>query len=364
MLRTLYVLLISLHPRYFRQRFAEEMLEIFEDVSGARAVASLFADAFVSLFRQWVLRSEFRQPMLASPETPIFRTFEPYKPRPTVLLNGGLISAALLFAVVLTMGHGGSPRQAFLIGVYHPSTRLVPLDRSSFTEDELNTVVKFAREPKDPWSEIASMYFKLIPVLGALDTDQDLIISPWEIATAPAALRRLDKDHDGKLSPEECGFSLSADPEAVFDPEFVRRARLDFMRANPVLAALDANHDGEISEVEIVTSSAALKRLDKNGDGSLTPEEVLPDLVANQAALIFSRLDTNRDGKISGAELDSEEARPLRDLLESADRNHDGAITGDELIKELRFRQELRRQFENATRTGGFARDSRTGHPR
>ena len=362
MLRTFYLWLMRLHPRHFRQRFADEMLEVFEEVSGARAVASLFADAFASLFRQWVLRQEFRQPLPASADITIFRTFEPYKPRPTVLLNGGLISAALLFAVVLTMGHGGSPRQAFLIGVYHPSPRLVPLDRSSFTGDQLNTVVKFEREPEDPWREIASMYFKLIPVLGALDTDQDLIISPWEIAAAPAALRRLDKNHDGKLSAEECGFSLSADPEAVFDPEFVKHARLDFMRANPVLAALDANHDGEISEVEIVTSPAALKRLDKNGDGSLPPEEVLPDLVANQAALIFSRLDTNRDGKISGAELDSDEARPLRNLLESADRNHDGATTGEELIKELRLRQEQRRQFENATRTGGFGRSSGTQH--
>ncbi len=316
MLRLLYVSLIRLHPRYFRQRFAEEMLEIFEEVCGPWAVASLFADAFASLFRQWVLRQEFRQPLPASADITIFRT----------------------------------------------SPRLVPLDHSSFTGDQLNTVVKFEREPEDPWREIASMYFKLIPVLGALDTDQDLIISPWEIAAAPAALRRLDKNHDGKLSAEECGFSLSADPEAVFDPEFVKHARLDFMRANPVLAALDANHDGEISEVEIVTSPAALKRLDKNGDGSLTPEEVLPDLVANQAALIFSRLDTNRDGKISGAELDSDEARPLRNLLESADRNHDGATTGEELIKELRLRQAQRRQFENATRTGGFGRSSGTQH--
>jgi Ca2+-binding EF-hand superfamily protein len=362
MLRPLYLWMIRLHPRYFRQRFGEEMVEIFEEVSGARAVASLFADAFVSLFRQWALRSEFRQPMLASPETSIFRTFDTYKPRPAVLLNGCLVSAALLFAVVLTMGHGGSPRRAFLIGVYHPSPRLVPLDRSSFTKDELNTVVKFEREPADPWRAIASIYFKLVRVLGALDADQDLIISPWEIAGAPAVLRRLDKDHDGKLSPEECGFSLSANPEIVFDPEFVKRARLDFMRVNPVLAALDANHDGEISELEIARSPAALKTLDKNGDGSLTPDEVLPDKAANQAALIISRLDTNRDGRISGAELDSEEARPLRDLLESADRNHDGTITAEQLTKELRLRQEQRKQFENATRTGGFGRSSRTEH--
>jgi Ca2+-binding EF-hand superfamily protein len=350
MLRLLYRWLIRLHPLCFRQRFGEEMLEIFEEVSGHRGVASLFADAFVSLSRQWVLRSEFREPILVA--APIFRSFNPYKPRPTALVNGVLISAALLFTVVLTMGHGGSPRQAFLIGAYHPSPHLIPLDRSSFTESELNTVVNFGREPEDPWREIASVYFKLVRVLGVLDADQDLVISRWEITAAPAALLRLDINHDGKLSPEECGFSLGGD--SVFDPEFVRRARLEFMRANPVLAALDADHDGEISEAEIVNSPAALRRLDKNGDGSLTPDEVLPDKAANQAAIIFSRLDTDRDGKISLAERGGDEARPLRELLDSADRNHDGVVTVDELTDELRLREERRRQFENAVRRGGF----------
>jgi Ca2+-binding EF-hand superfamily protein len=260
------------------------------------------------------------------------------------------------------MGHGGSPRQAFLIGVHQPSPRVLALDRASFTEEELNTVVKFGREPEDPWRAIASVYFKIVRVLGVLDADGDLVISPLEIAGAPAALRRLDGDHDGKLSAEECGFSLGADSETVLDREFVRRARREFMRANPVLAALDADHDGEISAGEILNSSAALKRLDRNGDGSLTPEEVIPDNLANQAALILARLDTNRDGKISGAELAGEEARALRELLRDADRDHDGVITGEELTRELRFRDERKREFENALRVGGFGRSGSRQH--
>jgi len=78
MLRLLYLWLIRSHPLCFRQRFGEEMLEIFEEVSGHQGVGSLFADAFVSLFRQWVLRSEFRQPILVA--DPIFRSFDSYKP--------------------------------------------------------------------------------------------------------------------------------------------------------------------------------------------------------------------------------------------------------------------------------------------
>jgi len=42
----------------------------------------------------------------------------------------------------------------------------------------------------------------------------------------------------------------------------------------PLMAALDANHDGTIDEKEIANASAALKTLDKNGDGKLTMEEL------------------------------------------------------------------------------------------
>jgi collagen type III alpha len=44
----------------------------------------------------------------------------------------------------------------------------------------------------------------------------------------------------------------------------------------PIIAALDANHDGIISADEINNASAALKTLDKNGDGQLTEDEYRP----------------------------------------------------------------------------------------
>jgi hypothetical protein len=45
---------------------------------------------------------------------------------------------------------------------------------------------------------------------------------------------------------------------------------------SPVVAALDANKDGEIDATEIANAAAALKTLDKNGDGKLTGEEIRP----------------------------------------------------------------------------------------
>jgi len=42
----------------------------------------------------------------------------------------------------------------------------------------------------------------------------------------------------------------------------------------PVFAALDADHDGKISEDELKNATAALKTLDKDGDGVLSPMEL------------------------------------------------------------------------------------------
>jgi len=45
---------------------------------------------------------------------------------------------------------------------------------------------------------------------------------------------------------------------------------------NPLMEALDTNHDGIIDSNEIANAPAALKKLDKNGDGKLTPDELRP----------------------------------------------------------------------------------------
>jgi len=45
---------------------------------------------------------------------------------------------------------------------------------------------------------------------------------------------------------------------------------------SPLMEALDTNHDGIIDANEIANAPAALKTLDKNGDGKLTPDELRP----------------------------------------------------------------------------------------
>jgi enterochelin esterase-like enzyme len=57
MKRSLYRSLVWLHPTVFRERFGEEMLWVFDEAEGQEEL-QLFADAFISLLRQWMLRSD------------------------------------------------------------------------------------------------------------------------------------------------------------------------------------------------------------------------------------------------------------------------------------------------------------------
>lgn len=150
------------------------------------------------------------------------------------------------------------------------------------------------------------------PIIAALDLDGDGIISADEIDKAPESLKKLDKNSDGQLTPDELhpprpdggpkgpgngkggpqgggprkgsgggkGPSQNggpAEPQAggpggsgQDGPQGGKRP------VPPIIAALDTNGDGIISADEIANASASLRKLDKNGDGQLTPDEYRP----------------------------------------------------------------------------------------
>jgi Ca2+-binding EF-hand superfamily protein len=337
MRRILYIWLLRLHPAPFRHNFASEMLTIFDDPASHETSRGLLTDAIVSLLRQWVLRPEFRNAgadTVVAAVVPALATFDDYRLGPAVLLYGSVLSVVLLFSVVLAIGNPGMA-SGWLIGAHRPAGALLPVARSSMEGPEPDTRVTFA-EREDPWRAWASLYFKGMPVLEALDTNRDLQISAPEIANAPTALRQLDRNRDGKLSPEECGFFIGS---STLSAKITGRMRTDFMRFHPVLAALDTDHNGEISAEEIRNSAQTLRRLDINGDGSLSAPEVMPHQAAAWAAAIFGQLDIDHDGRISAAEWEREQSASLREIIMSADRNRDGFTTVAELTEELLLRE-------------------------
>jgi len=126
------------------------------------------------------------------------------------------------------------------------------------------------------------------PIFTALDANHDGVISASEIATATAALKKLDKNADGMLSPDEY---IPPRPGETAAPAGAVRAaappRPDKTSGKgddqnrppkpPIDLVLDANSDGVISASEIASAAAALKKLDKNADGRLTSDECLPE---------------------------------------------------------------------------------------
>ena len=100
MLRPLYRYMLRLHPPGFRQRFADEMLSIFDHSEGKLARAKLLADALLSVVRQWTLRPEFWPEISPAPQPapdgiPSFHILDPFRPRPSAVIQGLVLSTAI-----------------------------------------------------------------------------------------------------------------------------------------------------------------------------------------------------------------------------------------------------------------------------
>jgi hypothetical protein len=278
MLRWLYIQLIWLHPATFRWRFGDDMLDDF-DRAALRAKRQYFADAVASLARQWLLRPEFRRPeATAATQAPLsagallFQTVETWKPHPAALIQGALLAVVSIIATVILIPMGGSPR-LFVTGAHLSVPGLLPVDRNSLTARDLDTAVKVGPDTFDAWMKLGRRYFLSMPVLRALDTDRDFSLSPSEISNAPVALRNLEPSRVSRLTAGDCG--LHFDPNSV-PATMASQLRRRFMSYHPVLVTLDVDHDSEISAWEIDHAAAALKKLDRNSDGYLTAEELVP----------------------------------------------------------------------------------------
>jgi Ca2+-binding EF-hand superfamily protein len=119
----------------------------------------------------------------------------------------------------------------------------------------------------------------------------------------------------------------------------------------PILKALDADGDGEISKEEIENASKALAALDKNSDGKLSRDEILPNFAGggfpgrpgaegrpgqpgtavrfNPEEMVrrLKEADKNSDGKISKEEAPER----MKENFDRIDANGDGQLDESEL---------------------------------
>jgi hypothetical protein len=275
-----YRVLLALYPSRFRDEYGGAAVALFRDrlhaergfVPRFRLWIDLIRDAAVSLPVEYRRQSPVEQVTVTCAGGPVFYQCDSEIPRRGALINGAIVTVVVFTGLILFMG-SAAKRAPWLLGSHHPSrSHILPARTDAIAKTDLDAEVKLKPMPFEP---PISPYFRLILVLGALDTDHDNVISAAEIDNAPAALRTLDKNHDGKLSAEECGQRFGTST-ASLDAAFVKNAQLVFMKFHPALAALDSNHDGEISASEIRNAAAALRTLDLNHDGKLTEDELLP----------------------------------------------------------------------------------------
>ena len=151
----------------------------------------------------------------------------------------------------------------------------------------------------------------------------------------------------------------------------------------PIIVALDANKDGEISKEEINNASAALQKLDKDKNGKLTEDELRPDFGrrggdrrgpggpddfggrdgdrrgpggpdnrnAFSAASFIEKImsnDKNKDGKLTKEELPER----MQSMFDRIDTNKDKEIDKSELTK-------MAEKFNSRNRSGGRDRGNR-----
>jgi hypothetical protein len=119
------------------------------------------------------------------------------------------------------------------------------------------------------------------PIMRALDTDGDGVLSAAEIANAPTALKALDKNKDGKLDQVEIRPEFGSDG---WNPSRGMRGM-----GGP------GGPNNEMGRGENpMTAEDELKRyltLDKNNDGKLTKDEV-----PTRMQSLFTRADSDADG--------------------------------------------------------------------
>lgn len=157
-----------------------------------------------------------------------------------------------------------------------------------------------------------------------LDTAGNGYVTQSEfVAAAQKRFARLDRNGDGKLTPDELDSGRRGQTASG------KRAQFAQHRFDP----LDANHDGIVTADEFVADAVAkFKELDVAGNGRVTAEEIANSPRAHAraehvAAHVAKRLDTNGDGMVSKDEF----LAAARERFAKLDRNGDGFLTVDEI---------------------------------
>jgi len=156
------------------------------------------------------------------------------------------------------------------------------------------------------------------------DKNGDGKISQDEFPGAPQFFDRLDANGDGFITEDEIGR--------------FRGMRGDRPRLGEnLLKLLDADSSGKVSPEEFARITDLFARLDRDGDGALTSDELTGiaflsgDASNPEVNALFEKYDANKDGKLSEEELKADPRFNNPRVFTMLDRDKDGLVTREEL---------------------------------
>ncbi|HEX3895830.1 MAG TPA: EF-hand domain-containing protein [Rudaea sp.] len=176
-------------------------------------------------------------------------------------------------------------------------------------------------------------------IVKHMDADGKGFVSEDDfIAKAKQRFARMDTRGDGKLTPDEltaphlhahAKFAQSENPDG--QQTGIQQKRAEF--AQKYFETIDANHDGVVTQDEYIAAAAAhFNKIDTNGSGEIGTDQIAssPRMVRHEqrtASNEVKRMDADGDGTVSQAEyITAAKAR-----FAKLDTNGDGFIDASEM---------------------------------
>ena len=227
---------------------------------------------------------------------------------------------------------------------------------------------------------------RVLPIMTTLDVDKNGEISAEEIENAVAALRKLDKNKDDKLTEEELRPNFGANRSGRGVSENIARSRFpvtqplkplppvakqiegvstrellelfgakgrhggterELANYRRVFGFTDSDRDGRHSKKEYIENGAYLtpqsrqgifQASDTNNDGFVSEAEYVENrLITDEAKLIFSEMDANRNNRLTAKELLAsgklKDKKLANGVFEALDTNGDGELIIPEYLR-------------------------------